>query len=92
MTNRHWLKREVPAWVKEKLISEEEGKALLARSGRTEPKLRKFTWFRFRIMIAILPRSIPAYAYVGIIQNPGRIANTFLKIFLGRSIHKIYLC
>ena len=29
MTNRHWLKREVPAWVKEKLISEEEGKAAI---------------------------------------------------------------
>ncbi len=37
MTNRHWLKREVPAWVKEKLISEEEGKALLARYRKGKP-------------------------------------------------------
>lgn len=44
MTNRHWLKREVPAWVKEKLISEEEGKVLLARyrKGKSGPYKEAF--------------------------------------------------
>ena len=45
MTNRHWLKREVPAWVKEKLISEEEGKALLARYRKGKPGPYKEAFF-----------------------------------------------
>ena len=45
MTNRHWLKREVPAWVKEKLISEEEGKALLARYRKGEPGAYREAFF-----------------------------------------------
>lgn len=45
MTNRHWLKREVPAWVKEKLISEEEGKALLARYRKGKPEPYKEAFF-----------------------------------------------
>ena len=45
MTNRHWLKREVPAWVKEKLISEEEGKVLLARYRKGKPGPYKEAFF-----------------------------------------------
>ena len=45
MTNRHWLKREVPAWVKEKLISEEEGKTLLARYRKGKPGPYKEAFF-----------------------------------------------
>ena len=53
MTNRYWLKREVPAWVKEKLISEEEGKALLARYRKGEPGAYKEAFFVMAVVSVI---------------------------------------
>ena len=45
MTNRHWLKEEVPQWVKEEIITPEAGKKLLSLYKKEDPILYKEAFF-----------------------------------------------
>ncbi len=53
MTNRRWLKREVPLWVKEELITQEAGRALLSRYKNEERGAYKEAFF-VMAMVCIL--------------------------------------
>lgn len=45
MTNRHWLKQEVPKWVEENLVTQENGKKLLAQYKKENPIAYKEAFF-----------------------------------------------
>ena len=45
MTNRHWLKQEVPKWVEENLVTQENGKKLLAQYKKENPIADKEAFF-----------------------------------------------
>ncbi len=53
MTNRRWLKREVPQWVKEEVITAEAGKAILSRYKKEEKGAYKEAFF-VMAMVCIL--------------------------------------
>lgn len=45
MTNRHWLKQEVPKWVEENLVTQENGKKLLSKYKKENPIAYKEAFF-----------------------------------------------
>ena len=53
MTNRRWLKREVPQWVKEEVITPEAGKTILSRYKNEEKGAYKEAFF-VMAMVCIL--------------------------------------
>ena len=53
MTNRHWLKQEVPQWVKEDIITKEAGKALLARYRKEDPIAYKEAFFLLAVVCLV---------------------------------------
>lgn len=53
MTNRHWLKEEVPQWVKEEIITPEAGKKLLSLYKKEDPILYKEAFFMLSVVCLI---------------------------------------
>lgn len=50
MTNRHWLKQEVPQWVKEEIITPQAGKTLLSRYKKEDPIAYKEAFFLLAVV------------------------------------------
>ncbi len=53
MTNRHWLKQEVPQWVKDELITQENGKKLLARYKNENTPAYKEAFFMLAVVCLV---------------------------------------
>ena len=53
MTNRHWLKQEVPQWVKEDIITKEAGKTLLSRYKKEDPIAYKEAFFLLAVVCIV---------------------------------------
>ena len=53
MTNRSWLKQEIPQWVKEDVISEDAGKKILSRYKKKDGAAYKEAFFILAVVCII---------------------------------------
>lgn len=62
MSNRSWLKQEVPHWVKEDVISEDAGKKILSRYKRQDSRAYKEALFILAAVciVGVFSSSVPA--------------------------------